>query len=74
MQREITITVDEEVYRELHEQVGQARISTFIEGLVRPYLFAENDLEAGYRAMAEDEDREREAAEWADALIADASS
>ncbi|MBA2519323.1 MAG: hypothetical protein H0V24_06635 [Chloroflexia bacterium] len=76
MQRTLTITLDEAVYRELHEQVGQDEISSFIEKLVRPHLFTFNadDLEADYREMAADEDREREAAEWADGLIADASS
>lgn len=71
MQRTLTITMDESVYRELHEQVGQDKISRFIEDLVRPHLVTTADLEAGYQAMAEDSDREREAAEWADALLAD---
>jgi prevent-host-death family protein len=31
------------------------------------------DLEAGYRAMAEDEEREAEALEWAEALVEDAT-
>ncbi|MDQ3693806.1 MAG: addiction module antitoxin [Chloroflexota bacterium] len=69
MQRTLTITVDETIYRELHEQVGQDKISSFIEALVRPHLVTAADLEAGYRAMAEDSDREREAREWAEGLI-----
>lgn len=31
------------------------------------------DLEAGYRAMAQDEEREREALEWAEATLGDVS-
>jgi hypothetical protein len=31
----------------------------------------EDDLEAAYREMAADEEREREALEWAEATIAD---
>ena len=33
-----------------------------------------NSLAAGYRAMADDSDREREAEEWSEGLIGDASS
>ena len=71
MQCQLTIFIDDEVYRGLHAQVGPDRISEFIEELVRPHLVAEDDLEAGYRTMAADTDREREAKEWADALIGD---
>lgn len=34
MNRELTITVDEEVYEGLQEVIGQQRISQFIEDLV----------------------------------------
>lgn len=74
MQRTLTIMVDEAVYRELHEQVGGAKISTFIEDLVRSHLITAGDVEEGYQAMAKDSGREREAAEWADALLADTSA
>jgi hypothetical protein len=36
-------------------------------------LAPESDLDAGYRDMAADTEREREAADWSDALIGDAS-
>lgn len=71
MQRQLTITIDEEIYQGLQEQVGPDHISEFIEELVRPHLIAEEDLEAGYRAMAADAEREREAKEWAEGLIGD---
>ena len=70
VQKKLTITVDEQVYRGLREVIGPRRISRFIEDLVRPHVLHE-DLEAGYRAMAEDEEREAEALEWAEALIED---
>ncbi len=70
MQKKLTIMVDEEVYEGLHRVVGRRHISEFIEALVRPYVVGQ-DLDAGYRAMAEDEAREAEALAWSEATIGD---
>ena len=70
MQKKLTITVDEDVYEGLHKVIGRRRISQFIEDLVRPHVIG-TDLEAGYRAMAEDEAREAQALEWSEATIGD---
>jgi hypothetical protein len=70
MQKKLIITVDERVYHGLHAVVGKARISQFIEALVRPYVVGQ-DLEVAYKQMAEDEDREAEALEWAESTIGD---
>ena len=70
MQKKLTITVDEAVYEGLHKVIGRRHISHFIEDLVRPHVIG-TDLEAGYLAMAADEEREREALEWAEATIGD---
>jgi predicted CopG family antitoxin len=70
MQKELTITVDEEVYEELNRSVGPEYISQFIESLIRPHIIGV-DLESAYRQMAEDESRESEALEWAEATIGD---
>jgi predicted CopG family antitoxin len=70
MQKKLTITVDAAVYEGLHKVIGRRRISHFIEDLVRPHVIG-TDIEAGYRAMAADEEREREALEWAEATIGD---
>ncbi|HWQ11501.1 MAG TPA: hypothetical protein VNL77_01805 [Roseiflexaceae bacterium] len=70
MQKKLTITVDEEVYEGLHKVIGRRHISQFIEDLVRPHVIG-TDLEAGYRAMAADEAREREARDWSEATIGD---
>lgn len=67
MHRKLTITIDDEVYRGLHERIGPRRISSFIEELVRPHVVDEGRLEAAYREMAADEEREREAREWVEA-------
>lgn len=70
MQKKLTITIAEEVYEGLYTVVGPRRISQFIEDLVRPLVTME-DLNAAYREMAEDEAREAEALEWAEATIGD---
>lgn len=70
MTRKLTITVDDEVYHGLHSVVGRRRISRFLNDLARPHVMP-CDLVDGYRAMASDAEREREAAEWVEALSAD---
>ncbi len=70
MQKKLTITIEESVYEGLYATVGKRNISHFIESLVRPHVLSES-LDAGYRAMALDEEREREAVEWAEGTIGD---
>ena len=72
MQKKLTITIDEKVYKGLHRVIGQGRISQFIESLVRPHVIPQ-DLEAAYKQMAQDETREPEALEWSEATIGDVS-
>ena len=71
MRKKLTITIDERVYEGLHKVVGRGNISQFIEALVRPQVLDPN-LENGYREMASDEAREKEAHQWAEALVEDA--
>ncbi|MET3106867.1 putative CopG family antitoxin [Oxalobacteraceae bacterium GrIS 2.11] len=71
MQRKMTITIDEEVYAGLHKVIGRGNISQFLESLARPHVLKESTLDAGYRAMALDKQRENEASEWCNALIGD---
>jgi predicted CopG family antitoxin len=70
MQKKLTITIDEQVYEGLYEVVGPRKISSFIEGLVRPYVLYP-DLEAAYAEMAQDEEREAAALEWVEATVGD---
>jgi len=70
MQKKLTITVDERVYDGLHEVVGRRRISRFIENLLRPHVLGK-DLDAAYRRMAQEEAREAEALDWAEATAGD---
>jgi hypothetical protein len=70
MQKKLTITLDENVYKGLHKEIGPRKISQFIEDLVRPHVIGKN-LDEGYEAMAHDESREAEAIDWSESLISD---
>ena len=73
MQKKLTISIDEQVYKGLHAVIGRRRISRFIEDLVRPHVI-NRELEAAYQQMAQDEEREAEALEWAEATVGDVAS
>ena len=70
MSKKLTITVEDEVYEGLHNVIGRRRISRFLNDLARPHVLQRN-LAEGYRAMAADEEREREATEWVENLAGD---
>ena len=70
MRKKLTITIDEQVYEGLHRVLGPRKISRFIEDLVRPHVLYP-DLEAAYEEMAQDEEREATALEWAEATVKD---
>ena len=70
MSKKLTITVDDDVYTGLHGVIGRRRISRFLNDLARPHVL-QRDLAAGYKAMAADEAREREAEEWVEGLTGD---
>jgi predicted CopG family antitoxin len=70
MAKKLTITVDDDVYEGLRTVIGQRRISRFLNDLARLHVMP-HDIVAGYRAMAADAAREREAAEWIDGLAGD---
>lgn len=72
MQKKLTITVHEEVYAGLRKVIGPRKISRFIENLVRPHV-VKAKLESAYKQMAEDEARESQALEWAEATVGDVS-
>ena len=57
MQKKLTITLDEKVYRGLHSVIGRGNIGQFIESLIRSHV-VDSDLEAAYSQMAQDEGRE----------------
>lgn len=70
MSKKLTITVEDEVYAGLHSVIGRRRISRFLNDLARPHV-TRRQLAEAYRAMAADEEREREAAEWVENITGD---
>lgn len=68
MHKKLTITIEEDVYKGLHKELGPRRISQFIEDIVRPHV-VKKDLAAAYTEMAKDEEREHEALEWSEIMI-----
>jgi hypothetical protein len=68
--RRLTITVEDDVYDGLQAVVGRRGISRFLNDLARPHVM-QADLKRGYRDMAADEAREREASEWIESLAKD---
>lgn len=70
MQKKLTITVDEEVYKGLHKTIGPRKISKFIEELVRPHVLRPN-LELAYFQISKDKKREADALDWAETTFKD---
>lgn len=70
MHKRMSITLDEVVYEGLYRHVGKRRMSQFIEDLVRPYV-VDAALDEGYKAMAEDKEREADALAWCNGLAGD---
>jgi len=68
MQKKLTISIDETVYKGLYERIGSRKISKFIEDLVRPHVI-NKDLDLSYKQMSEDTEREDQALEWAEATL-----
>ena len=72
MQRKITLTINEGLYRDLHLLIGKRGISSFVEQSVKKRvkeLKLGDPLEEGYKMMGLDEKREKEALEWTEAGI-----
>ena len=70
MTKKLTITVEDDVYDGTHAVIGRRRISRFLNDLARPHV-TRRELAEAYRAMAADEEREREAGEWVENLTGD---
>jgi predicted CopG family antitoxin len=68
MQKKLTITVDERVYQGLYNNIGEGKISKFIETLIKPYVL---NQELEYKNIAANEKEEQEAYEWIEGCIGD---
>ena len=72
MQRKITLTISEELYKDLHFLIGKRKISFFVEQSTKEKiekLKLNDPLEKGFKMMGQDKDREKEALEWSEAGI-----
>jgi hypothetical protein len=70
VRKRLTIIVDQAVYDGLYRVVGRGNISRFLTELARAHV-VQDALDDGYREMAADEEREREAMEWIENSVAD---
>jgi hypothetical protein len=70
VQKKLTITIDEEVYKGLRKYIGPRKISRFVQEIVRPHV-VRPDYESAYSEMAKDKNRENEALEWAENTFKD---
>jgi len=73
MQKKLTITIDEEVYEGLHNNIGPRKISRYIQEIVRPHVVRPN-LDSAYAEMAKDKRREKDAEEWAQITFLDVAN
>ena len=71
MTKQLTVTLNEDIYEGLHRLAGPTGVGRFIEALVRPRLPA-STLDSDYEQMAADESREAAASEWVEATVGDA--
>ena len=73
MLRELTLNVDENLYNILMPMVEKQTIGILLAEFVQTRFpnrtFTQAELEEGYKAMAADEEYEREAMEWCNGLI-----
>jgi len=72
MHHKLTITLDAPIYHGLHTVIGRGNISNFIEKIVAPYVLR-SKLANEYKKMAQDKNREKDAAEWIENLTSDHS-
>lgn len=69
MRGKLTITIADEVYRGLHQQIGRGEVSRFIEGSVRPHVVGTDELKAECRAAAAETRAEQEALAWIETAV-----
>jgi len=73
MQKRITIDLDERIYYDLCQVIGKHKIGQYIEALLKSHVIY-RDLDEAYKAMGEDQNREKLALEWADGTIGDVAN
>ena len=69
--KKLTILIEADVHRALLKKVGRGNIGRFLIEAAKPHLYNNSRIRAGYAEMAADKEREKEALEWSEGLIAD---
>ena len=72
MLRELTINVEETLYNALKPMIERQTLVNLLTEFVQArqqYFYSQEELEAGYKAMACDEEYEQEAIEWCNGLM-----
>lgn len=61
--KKVTLSLDRTVYEGIRARVGERKVGEYLSELARPHVSPEAQA-ASYRALAQDSDREAEAADW----------
>jgi len=72
MQRKITLSIDETIYRKLHFLIPKRKMSKFVEESVKERIKRsklEDHIEKGFKMMGKNQVREKEALEWSEVEI-----
>lgn len=72
MQRKITLSIDETIYRKLHFLIPKRKMSKFVEESVKERIKRfrlEDPIEKGFEMMGKNRIREKEALEWSEVGI-----
>jgi len=72
MRKKLTLSIDEQIYKDLHLLLPNRKISEFVENSIRERMKKmkkEDPVEEGFKMMAKDKKREEEALEWSEAGI-----
>ena len=72
MQRKITLSIEEEIYRKLRFLIPKRKMSKFVEEALKEKIERlkveiEEPIEEGFKMMGKDKEREKEALEWSEA-------
>jgi hypothetical protein len=68
MTRKLTVTLDARLYTRIRKTVRKSHISDFVGSVLSPH-FLRQDLDAEYKRMAQDKEREKDALEWAEGAL-----
>lgn len=74
MQRKVTLSIEEKIYRKLRFLIPKRKMSNFVEEAIKEKierLKLEEPIEEGFKMMGKDREREKEALEWSEAGISE---